>query len=70
MNFISGRSSSNLAAASFEVSKVIAQHGKPLCDGDYVNSFAPAKIAKKNVRKVAVRKTVIINHNYVPQVCL
>ena len=27
------------------------------------NSFAPAKIAKKNVRKVAVRKTVIINHN-------
>ena len=34
------------------------------------NSFAPAKIAKKNVRKVAVRKTVIINHNYVPQVCL
>ena len=27
------------------------------------NSFAPAKIAKKNVRKVAVRKTVIINDN-------
>ena len=35
MNFISGRSSSNLVAASFEVSKVIAQHGKPLSDGDY-----------------------------------
>ena len=32
MNFISGRSSSNLVAASFEVSKVIAQHGKPLSD--------------------------------------
>ena len=36
MNFISGRSSSNLVAASFEVSKVIAQHGKPLSDGDYI----------------------------------
>ena len=35
-----------------------------------LNSFAPAKIVKKNVRKVVVRKTVIINHNYVPQVCL
>ena len=32
MNFILGRSSSNLVAASFEVSKVIAQHGKPLSD--------------------------------------
>ena len=36
MNFISGRWSSNLVAASFEVSKVIAQHGKPLSDGDYI----------------------------------
>ena len=36
MNFISGRSSSNLVAASFEVSKVIAQHGKPLSDRDYI----------------------------------
>ena len=36
MNFISGRSSSNLVAASFEVSKIIAQHGKPLSDGDYI----------------------------------
>ena len=36
MNFISGRSSSNLVAASFEDSKVIAQHGKPLSDGDYI----------------------------------
>ena len=36
MNFVSGRSSSNLVAASFEVSKVIAQHGKPLSDGDYI----------------------------------
>ena len=36
MNFISGRSSSNLVAASFEVSKVFAQHGKPLSDGDYI----------------------------------
>ena len=36
MNFILGRSSSNLVAASFEVSKVIAQHGKPLSDGDYI----------------------------------
>ena len=35
MNF-SGRWSSNLVAASFEVSKVIAQHGKPLSDGDYI----------------------------------
>ena len=36
MNFISGRSSSNLVAASFEVSKVITHHGKPLSDGDYI----------------------------------
>ena len=36
MNFISCRSSSNLVAASFEVSKVIVQHGKPLSDGDYI----------------------------------
>ena len=36
MNFVSGRSSSNLVAASFEVSKVIAQHGKPLSDADYI----------------------------------
>ena len=35
MNFISGRSSSNLVAACFEGSKVIAQHGKPLSDRDY-----------------------------------
>ena len=36
MIFISGRSSFNVVAASFEVSKVIAQHGKPLSDGDYI----------------------------------
>ena len=36
MNFISGRSSSNLVAASFEVSKVTAKHGKPLSYGDYI----------------------------------
>ncbi|XP_069176506.1 EPM2A-interacting protein 1-like, partial [Procambarus clarkii] len=36
MNYISGRPSSNLVAASFEVSKIIAQHGKPLCDGEYI----------------------------------
>ena len=36
MNFISDRSGSNLVAASFEVSKVIAQHEKPLSDGDYI----------------------------------
>ena len=36
MNFISGRSSSNLVAASFEFSKVIAQHRKPLSDGEYI----------------------------------
>ena len=36
MNFISGRSSSNLVAASVKVSKVFAQHGKPLSDGDYI----------------------------------
>ena len=36
MNLISGRSSSNLVAASFEASKVIVQHGKPLSDGDYI----------------------------------
>ena len=35
MNFISGRSSFNLVAASFEVSQVIAQNGKSLSDGDY-----------------------------------
>ncbi|XP_042206313.1 uncharacterized protein LOC121855442 [Homarus americanus] len=31
-----GRPSSNLVAAGFEVSKVIAQHGKPLSDGEYI----------------------------------
>ena len=36
MNFISGMCSSNLVAASFEVSKVISQHGKPLSDGNYI----------------------------------
>ena len=36
MNFISGRFSSNVVAASFEVSKVISQHGKPLSDGNYI----------------------------------
>ena len=36
MNFTSGRSSSNLVAASFEVSKVITQHEKSLRDGDYI----------------------------------
>ncbi|XP_062887396.1 general transcription factor II-I repeat domain-containing protein 2A-like isoform X1 [Mobula hypostoma] len=34
MSFISD--SSNLVAASFEVSKVIVKHGKPLSDGEYV----------------------------------
>ena len=37
MNFISGRSSSNLVAASVELSKVIAQHGNPLCDGEIIS---------------------------------
>ena len=36
MNFISGRFSSNLVAASFKLSKVITQHRKPLSDGDYI----------------------------------
>ena len=36
MNFVSGRSSSNVVAASFGVLKVIAQHGKPLSDRDYI----------------------------------
>ena len=36
MDFISRRSSSNLVAASFEVSRVIDQHGKPLSSGDYI----------------------------------
>ena len=36
MNFISGRPSINLFAASFEVSKVIAQHGKSLSDGECI----------------------------------
>ena len=36
MNFILGRSGSNLVPASFEVSKVIAQNGKPLSDRDYI----------------------------------
>jgi len=30
------QSSSNLVAASFEISKIIAKHGKPLSDGDYI----------------------------------
>ena len=29
-------STSNLVAASFEVSKIIARHGKPFSDGDYI----------------------------------
>ena len=36
INFISGRSSSILVAANFEVSKVIVQHRKPLSDGGYI----------------------------------
>ena len=36
MNFISGRSSSKLVAASFEVSKVISQHETPFSDGNYI----------------------------------
>ena len=36
MNFISGRSSSNLVTAGFAFSKVIAQHGKPFSDEDYI----------------------------------
>ena len=36
MNFILGRSISKLVASSFEVSKVIAQRGKPVRDGDYI----------------------------------
>ena len=35
-NFISSRPSSNLIASSFEVSKIIAQHKKPLGDGEYI----------------------------------
>ena len=35
MDFISGRSSSNLVAASLEASMVIAPDGEPLSDGDY-----------------------------------
>ncbi|KAI8781369.1 zinc finger BED domain-containing protein 5 [Biomphalaria glabrata] len=34
VNFV--KSSSNLVAASFEVSKIIAKHGKLLSDGDYI----------------------------------
>lgn len=45
MNFISGRSTSNLFAVSIEVSKFIAQHGKSLSDGKYIKEawleFAP-----------------------------
>ena len=37
MGFISGRSSSNIVASSFEASKLIAQNGKPLSFGDYIN---------------------------------
>ena len=36
MNFIPGRSSSNLVAASFEVLKVISQYEKLLSDGNYI----------------------------------
>ena len=36
INFILGRSTSYLVAASFEVSGVIAQRGKPLSNGDYI----------------------------------
>ncbi|KAI8796661.1 zinc finger BED domain-containing protein 5 [Biomphalaria glabrata] len=34
VNFV--KSSSNLVAASFEVSKIIAKHGKPFRDDDYI----------------------------------
>lgn len=34
VNFV--KSSSNLVAASFEVSKIIAKHGKLVSDGDYI----------------------------------
>jgi hypothetical protein len=34
MTFVSG--SSNLVAAGFETSKIIAQHGKPFSDGDNI----------------------------------
>jgi hypothetical protein len=34
MKFILG--SSNLVAAGLEISKIIAQHGKPFSDGDYI----------------------------------
>ncbi|XP_076060038.1 general transcription factor II-I repeat domain-containing protein 2A-like isoform X5 [Oratosquilla oratoria] len=33
---VSSKLSSNLVAASFEVSKIIAQHGRPLSDGEYI----------------------------------
>ena len=35
----------------------------------FFNSFAPEKIVKKNVRKVAARKTVIIIIMYLKFVC-
>jgi hypothetical protein len=34
MKFVSG--SSNLVASGFEISKIIAQRGKPFSDGDYI----------------------------------
>ncbi len=46
---------SNLVAASFEISKVIAQHGKPLSDGEYIkkawlesSNFLFENISEKN----------------------
>ncbi|XP_069185921.1 EPM2A-interacting protein 1-like, partial [Procambarus clarkii] len=71
MNYFSGRPSSNLVAASFEVSKVIAQHGKPLCDGEYIkeawlecapflfdNFSEKKKIIQRNKDLPVSRKTV------------
>ena len=37
VKFVRSRPTSNVVAASFEVSKIIARHGKPFSDGDYTS---------------------------------
>lgn len=70
MNFISGKTSCNLVTASFEVSKVIALHGKPLIDEENIKeawleltpfflSFSEMEKIIQRIKDVSIsRKTV------------
>ena len=64
MNFILGRSGSNLVAASFEVSKVIAQTGKPLSDRDYIKEAwlecAPFLFANFSEKEKIIQRNICL----------